>query len=162
MISAETVTAEARTWPASTGRAALAFFLEMVMAMRKRSRETKKKTVDLPPKGRRNRDPITGASGSHPVETGAGALIGGAASGLVVGALGGPVGAVIGAAAGGAIAGGLVGKGIGETIDPTTKDKLVAKKTVVRQHVRRVKKTKANARNRNRRRASDRAVHHKA
>ena len=57
------------------------------------TRKNKKKLVDLPPKGRRNRDPISGASGSHPIETGTGALIAGAASGLAVGAIGGPVGA---------------------------------------------------------------------
>lgn len=79
------------------------------------------KTVDVPPRGDRNADPITDAPGSHPVETGIGAAIGGAASGLAVGAVAGPVGAAIGAAAG-AIAGGYAGKGIGELIDPTTED----------------------------------------
>lgn len=110
------------------------------MVMRKKSRVTKKKTVDLPPKGRRNRDPISGARGAHPVEAGAGALVGGAAAGLGIGALGGPVGAVIGATVGGALAGGLGGKVVGEAIDPTAKKaKLVSKKTIVRAHVRKVK-----------------------
>lgn len=79
------------------------------------------KTVDLPPHGDRNPDPITDAPGSHPIETGVGAAIGGAASGIAVGAVAGPVGAAIGAAAG-AVAGGLAGKGVGELIDPTTED----------------------------------------
>ena len=84
------------------------------------------KLVDLPPHGRRNPDPITDSPGSHPIETGIGAVLGGAASGLAVGALASgpmaPVGAVIGAIVGGAAAGGLAGKGIGELIDPTTED----------------------------------------
>src|SRR5206468_4256054 len=79
------------------------------------------KTVDVPPEGSRNPDPITDQPGSHPVETGIGAAIGGAASGMAVGAVAGPVGAAIGAAAG-AAAGGLAGKGVGELIDPTTED----------------------------------------
>src|SRR5206468_5941009 len=79
------------------------------------------KTVDVPPEGSRNPDPITDQPGSHPVETGIGAAVGGAASGMAVGAVAGPVGAAIGAAAG-AVAGGLAGKGVGELIDPTTED----------------------------------------
>jgi len=85
----------------------------------------KDKTVDLPPKGPRNADPITDASGAHPIETGVGAGLGGAAAGLAIGALGGPVGAVIGGIVGGALAGGLAGKGVGELIDPTTEDSLL-------------------------------------
>ncbi len=82
-----------------------------------------KKTVDLPPHGPRNPDPITDAPGSHPIETGVGAVLGGAASGLAVGTLtAGPIGAVGGAIIGGALAGGLAGKGVGELIDPTTED----------------------------------------
>jgi hypothetical protein len=83
------------------------------------------KTVDLPPKGRRNPDPITNSPGSHPIETGVGAALGGAASGMAIGLAAGPAGAVVGAVAGivgGAIAGGLAGKGVGELIDPTTED----------------------------------------
>ena len=80
------------------------------------------KTVDVPPYGSRNPDPITDAAGSHPIETGVGAALGGAASGAAVGAVGGPVGAVVGAIVGGGLAGGLAGKGIGELIDPTTED----------------------------------------
>ncbi|MBX9580565.1 MAG: hypothetical protein K2X87_09680 [Gemmataceae bacterium] len=80
------------------------------------------KTVDVPPYGSRNPDPLTDQPGSHPVETGVGAVIGGVASGLAVGAVGGPVGAVIGGIVGGAAAGGLAGKGVGELIDPTTED----------------------------------------
>ena len=81
------------------------------------------KTLDLPPYGPRNPDPLTAAPGSHPIETGIGAVLGGVGSGLAVGTLtGGPIGAVIGAIVGGAAAGGLAGKGVGELIDPTTED----------------------------------------
>jgi hypothetical protein len=66
---------------------------------------------------RANRDPISGAPGSHPVGTGVGAA-GGGAAGAAIGAVGGPVGAVVGAAVG-AIAGGLAGKAVAEKIDPT-------------------------------------------
>jgi hypothetical protein len=79
------------------------------------------KSVDVPPRGDRNADPITNAPGSHPVETGIGAAVAGAASGIAVGAVTGPVGAAVGAAVG-AVAGGYAGKGIGELIDPTTED----------------------------------------
>ncbi len=68
-----------------------------------------------------NRDPITGASGSHPAGTGIGAVLGGAAAGAAVGTVAGPVGTVIGVAAG-AVAGGLAGKGIAEMVDPTRED----------------------------------------
>lgn len=66
-----------------------------------------------------NRDPISGAPGSHPVGTGVGAALGGAAAGAAVGTVAGPIGTVIGAAVG-AIAGGLAGKGVAEAIDPTS------------------------------------------
>lgn len=73
-----------------------------------------------------NRDPITGAPGSHPVGTGIGAATGGIAGGIGAGALagsmGGPVGTAIGAVVG-AVAGGLAGKGIAEAIDPTVEEK---------------------------------------
>ena len=68
-----------------------------------------------------NRDPITGAPGSHPVGTGLGAAAGGMAAGAAAGAVGGPVGAVAGAAVG-AVVGGLAGKGIAEKIDPTVEE----------------------------------------
>jgi len=80
------------------------------------------KSVDVPPYGSRNPDPITDSPGSHPIETGIGAAIGGIASGAAMGAVGGPVGAVIGGIIGGTVAGGLAGKGVGELIDPTTED----------------------------------------
>lgn len=84
------------------------------------------KSVDLPPYGSRNPDPMTDSPGSHPIETGIGAVLGGAASGFAVGLAStgpaAPVGAVVGAIAGGALAGGLAGKGLGELIDPTTED----------------------------------------
>lgn len=65
-----------------------------------------------------NRDPLTGAPGSHPVGTGLGAVAGGAAAGAATGTVAGPVGTVVGAAIG-AIVGGLAGKGVAEAIDPT-------------------------------------------
>ena len=68
-----------------------------------------------------NRDPITGAPGSHPVGTGIGAAVGGAAAGAAAGTVAGPVGTVAGAVAG-AIVGGLAGKGVAELIDPTRED----------------------------------------
>lgn len=88
----------------------------------KKTKKGKAKTADLPPKGERNTDPLSGASGAHPIETGVGAAVGGAATGLAIGVLGGPVGAVIGGTIGGAVAGGLAGKGVGELIDPTLED----------------------------------------
>ena len=69
-----------------------------------------------------NRDPITGAAGSHPVGTGIGALAGGVAAGAAAGTVAaGPIGTAIGAAVG-AVVGGLAGKGIAEMIDPTAED----------------------------------------
>lgn len=74
-------------------------------------------------------DPLSGASGAHPVATGLGAVAGGAA-GIMAGAAGGaaigaattgpaaPIGAVIGAVVG-AVGGAYAGKGIAEKIDPT-------------------------------------------
>ncbi|MDZ4857366.1 MAG: hypothetical protein SGI88_00150 [Candidatus Hydrogenedentes bacterium] len=67
-----------------------------------------------------NPDPITGASGAHPIGTGMGAT-GGALAGAALGAVAGPVGAAVGIVAGG-IAGGLAGKGVAEQIDPTMED----------------------------------------
>jgi hypothetical protein len=71
--------------------------------------------------GDSNPDPITGAPGSHPVGTGAGALAAGTAGAAIGTAMGGPVGGIVGAAVG-AIAGGLGGKAAGEAIDPTAED----------------------------------------
>jgi hypothetical protein len=68
-----------------------------------------------------NRDPITGAAGSHPIGTGVGAAAGGMAAGAAVGTVAGPVGTVIGAAVG-AVVGGLAGKGVAEAIDPTAEE----------------------------------------
>jgi hypothetical protein len=82
---------------------------------------TGEKTIDLPPRGSRNADPITDAPGAHPIEAGIGAAVAGAASGVAVGAVAGPVAAAVGAAVG-AVAGGYAGKGLGELIDPTTED----------------------------------------
>ena len=68
-----------------------------------------------------NRDPLTGAAGSHPVGTGVGAAMGGVAAGAVAGSVVGPVGTVIGAAVG-AVLGGCAGKGVAEMVDPTVED----------------------------------------
>ena len=68
-----------------------------------------------------NRDPITGAHGSHPVGTGVGAASAGAAGAAIGTAVGGPIGGAIGAVAG-AVAGGYAGKAVGEAIDPTRED----------------------------------------
>ena len=67
-----------------------------------------------------NRDPITGAPGSHPVGTGIGAA-GGGAAGTAIGSAAGPVGTVAGAVIGD-VAGGLAGKGVAEQIDPTAEE----------------------------------------
>jgi hypothetical protein len=67
-----------------------------------------------------NRDPITGAPGSHPVGTGVGATAG-AVAGAAVGSVAGPVGTVVGGAIG-AVAGGLGGKAVGEQVNPTVED----------------------------------------
>lgn len=66
-----------------------------------------------------NRDPLTGAPGSHPVGTGIGAVVGGAAAGAATGTVAGPVGTAVGAVVG-AVVGGLAGKGVAEAIDPTS------------------------------------------
>lgn len=68
-----------------------------------------------------NRDPLTGAAGSHPIGTGLGAAAGGIAAGAAIGTVAGPIGTLIGAAAG-AIVGGLAGKAAGEAVDPTIED----------------------------------------
>ena len=77
--------------------------------------------MDTTTKTDANRDPITGAPGSHPVGTGVGAAVGGIAAGAAAGSVAGPVGTVVGAAVG-AVVGGLAGKGIAESIDPTQED----------------------------------------
>jgi len=64
-----------------------------------------------------NRDPITGAPGSHSIGTGLGAA-GAAAAGAAVGMMAGPAGAIAGAVIGG-VAGGLAGKEVAEVIYPT-------------------------------------------
>ncbi|MEO6362881.1 MAG: hypothetical protein ABIO71_06605 [Caldimonas sp.] len=69
----------------------------------------------------KNRDPISGAVGAHPVGTGVGALAGGIAAGAAAGTVAGPIGTVVGAAIG-AVVGGLAGKGVAESIDPTRED----------------------------------------
>src|SRR5471030_2652468 len=66
-------------------------------------------------------DPITKASGFHPVGTSVGAVAGGAAAGAAVGTVAGPAGTIAGAAVG-AIVGGLAGKGVAESINPSVED----------------------------------------
>jgi len=68
-----------------------------------------------------NRDPISGAPGSHPLGTGAGAAGAGVAGAVAGMAVGGPVGSVVGAAVG-SIAGGLAGKGLAEAANPTAEE----------------------------------------
>ena len=65
-----------------------------------------------------NRDPITGAAGSHPVGVGVGGVAGGAAAGAIAGTFFGPIGTLVGAAVG-VVAGAAAGKGVAERIDPT-------------------------------------------
>jgi hypothetical protein len=79
------------------------------------------RNLDLDRNADANRDPISGAPGSHPVGTGLGAAAGGIAAGAAVGTVAGPVGTLVGAVAG-AVAGGLAGKGIAEMIDPTAEE----------------------------------------
>jgi hypothetical protein len=67
---------------------------------------------------RSNEDPITGEPGSHPIGTGAGAILGGALTGAAAGTVAGPIGTVVGTIAGG-VAGAYAGKAIAENIDPT-------------------------------------------
>ncbi len=77
-------------------------------------------TIDKTPDA--NRDPLSGAPGSHPVGTGLGAAAGGIAAGAAAGTLAaGPIGTVVGAAIG-AVAGGFAGKAVAESIDPTVVD----------------------------------------
>ena len=64
-----------------------------------------------------NRDPISGAPGSHPIGTGVGAGSG-AVAGATIGAVGGPVGMAVGGAIGAAV-GGLAGHAVGEAVNPT-------------------------------------------
>lgn len=76
------------------------------------------KTDDDMRKEEANRDPLTGAPGSHPVGTGLGAAAGGAAAGAALGAVAGPGGSIAGAVVGGVL-GGLGGRALAEKIDPT-------------------------------------------
>jgi hypothetical protein len=74
--------------------------------------------VEKPASNDLHLDPLSGATGAHPVGTGVGAAVGGAAAGAAVGTVAGPVGTLVGAAVG-AVVGGLAGKGVAEAIDPT-------------------------------------------
>jgi len=79
---------------------------------------------DLSDRPDANRDPITGAPGSHPIGTGVGAA-GGGAAGAAIGSVVPGVGTVIGGAVGaiaGAVAGGLAGKAVAEAVNPTAED----------------------------------------
>src|SRR5918999_2352753 len=79
-----------------------------------------------------NRDPISGAPGSHPVGTAIGAT-GGAAAGAAIGSVAGPVGTVVGTAVG-AVAGGLAGKGAAEAVNPTLEDEYWRAQLPTRPH----------------------------
>ena len=78
-----------------------------------------------------NRDPLSGATGSHPLGTGAGAVSGGIAGAAVGIAMGGPIGGVIGAAVG-AVTGGLAGKSAAEAVNPTAEEQFW-KETYIRE-----------------------------
>lgn len=65
-----------------------------------------------------NRDPISGATGAHPVGVGVGGIAGGAAAGAIAGTFLGPIGTLVGAAVG-VVVGAAAGKGVAERIDPT-------------------------------------------
>ena len=65
-----------------------------------------------------NRDPLTGAPGSHPVGVGVGAVAGGAAVGALAGTVFGPIGTLVGAGVG-VVAGAAAGRRVAERIDPT-------------------------------------------
>ena len=80
-----------------------------------------------------NRDPLTGAPGSHPVGVGVGAASGGVA-GATVGSIGGPAGAIVGAGVG-AVLGGLAGKAVAEDIDPTVENAYWRENYVSRPYV---------------------------
>lgn len=67
-----------------------------------------------------NRDPITGAPGSHPLGTGVGAT-GGVLAGAAIGSIFGPLGTLIGGAVG-AIGGGAAGHAVAERVDPTAEN----------------------------------------
>ncbi len=69
----------------------------------------------------KNRDPISGTPGAHPVGTGVGAAAGGAIGAGIGAAVGGPVGAIAGGV-GGAVLGGLGGKAAAEELDPTLEE----------------------------------------
>ncbi len=69
-----------------------------------------------------NKDPISGAVGSHPVGVGVGAVGTATAAGIAGAVIGGPVGAVAGAAVG-AVVGGLAGKAAAESVNPTVETK---------------------------------------
>ncbi len=82
-----------------------------------------------------NRDPITGAPGSHPIGTGVGAAAGGMAAGAAAGMVAGPAGAIAGGVIG-AIVGGLAGKGVAEMIDPTAEEAYWRENYIGRPYVR--------------------------
>lgn len=92
------------------------------------------KTTELDREADANRDPISGAPGSHPIGTGIGALAGGAAAGAAVGTVAGPVGTAVGAAVG-AVIGALAGKGVAEMIDPTVEESYWRENYAVRPYV---------------------------
>ena len=68
-----------------------------------------------------NKDPLTGAPGSHPIGTGIGSAGAAAAGAAVGGAVAGPAGILVGGTIG-AVAGAVAGHAVGETTNPTLTD----------------------------------------
>src|SRR5439155_522664 len=82
------------------------------------SQKDREKSVDLPPEGSRNPDPITAQPGPHPIETANGAAVAGAAGGMAVGSAAGRVGTGLGPARG-ALAGGRARAAVKDAYDRT-------------------------------------------
>lgn len=80
-----------------------------------------------------NRDPITGAPGSHPVGTGVGG-VGGAALGAAIGSAFGPIGTLVGGAIG-TVAGAATGHTVAERVDPTGETEHWRKESSTRSYV---------------------------
>jgi len=93
-------------------------------SLEKPKSQPKEHTMDDQSKNdpKKNPDPLTGESGSHPIGTGVGAAGGGLTGAAVGAAMGGPVGAAVGAIVGG-VAGAYSGKGVAEVVNPTVEDK---------------------------------------
>jgi hypothetical protein len=85
---------------------------------------TDDEVIEPMPLPQANRDPISGARGSHPVGVGVGAMTAGVVGGVVGSAvplLGTAIGVAVGTAVG-AVIGGFAGKGAAETLFPTEEE----------------------------------------